>query len=376
MPAWKTDNDGLIRSVNQTTRTHPCECVVASASRVDLREPVETAPTGRRASDSDLIRLAHGVYLRVCEWNEKSVAERYLSQVKALVKPGSSTVIAGEAAAALHGLPLLLRGATIPLADSGLRARSHARVRRVRNSILTSDIVEIEGRRVTDVPKTVIDICRNASSENGLIAADAAVRGWCTPTELRDTLAAYPHSPGNRRARAIIAMATDRSESIGESLTKGCVLDSGIASLYDGPCILLQQVDFHDEQGFIGRVDFYIPELNLVIEFDGAMKYSAGSVKATEETLLREQAREKRLKNLHLDVLRLCWTDVLNGRCVGFLQKVAARQRERIRAGGLVFSSDCGRFREAPLSFKERQLREKRVLARRERACRGGSEVG
>lgn len=376
MPAWKSDSDGLIRSANQTTRTHPCECVVASASGVDLRERVETAPAGRRASESDLIRLAYGVYLHVSEWNEKSVADRYLAQVKALVGPGSSTIITGEAAAALHGLPLLLRDATIPLASSGLRARSHARVRRIRNNILTSDIVEIEGRRVTDVPKTVIDICRNAGSENGLIAADAALRTWCTPAELRDTLAAYPRSPGNRRARAIIAMATDRSESIGESLAKKCVLDSGIASLYDGTCTLLQQVDFYDEQGFIGRADFYIPELNLVIEFDGATKYSAGSVGVPEEILIREQAREKRLKNLHLDVLRLCWADVLNGRCVGFLQEVAARQRERISAGGLVFSSDCGRFREAPLSFRERQLREERVLVRRERARRGGSVVG
>nr|WP_120492796.1 hypothetical protein [Corynebacterium lactis] len=377
MSTWKLDADGLIRAVDQATRTHPCEYVVASASGISLGEAVGPNVVRGVSAEKGLIRLAYGVYLGAGQWNTMSAAQRYVTQVKALVKRGSSAIITGEAAAAFHGLPLLLREASIPLANSGLRAREghssgdggawNPRVRRVGNNILPGHVVEIEGRRVTDVPKSVIDICRTAASENGIIAADAALREWCTRAELHEVLDAYPRSRGNRLARSILATATGRSESIGESLTKKCVLDSGIASLDDGPCALLQQVEFYDSRGFVGRVDFFVPELNLVIEFDGATKYSAGSAVATEEILVREQAREKRLKNMNLDVLRLCWADVVNGACIEYLREFGIRQSERIRAGGLVFTAECGRFREAQLPFKVRALRQRRIDLRTER---------
>lgn len=372
MPTWKHDADGLIRAVDQFAETHPCEYVVASTNTTSLAEAVELGSARAETAERALIRLAYGVYLGVQQWNSKSAAERYVAQVKALVKRGSSTIITGEAAVALHGLPLLLREASIPLANSGLRARErrssddgvkpkNSRVRRVGSNILADHLIEFEGRRVTDVPKSVIDICRTATSENGIIVADAALREWCTLAELQEVLGAYPRSRGNRRARAILSMATDRSESIGESLTKKCILDSGIASLHSGPCTLLQQVEFYDSRGFVGRVDFFVPELNLIIEFDGVTKYSAESASATEEILVREQAREKRLKNMNLDVLRLCWADVLNGACIEYLREFYARQSERIRAGGLIFTAECGRFREAQLPFKVRDVRQRRI---------------
>lgn len=321
------------------------------------RKAEEEAPEQRNNQKSGLIRLAKGAYLEVERWEELTPAQRFAMQIKAHVPRGSAAIVTGEAAAALHGLPLLVRRARIPLANSSVRARDprgmrdgHQRyvpnhlVRRVSGHIAAVDVVDIDGRRVTDIPKTVIDVCRDMRSENGIVVADAALREYCTNQELHAVIAAYPRARGNRHAKTILEQATDRSESAGESLSKQAILESGIGSLHDESRILLQQPEFYDAQGFVARTDFYLPELNLVVEFDGVTKYSGGGVKATESALVKEQAREKRLKNMHLDVLRLVWGDVLDGQCIPALRDLAERQRSRISAGGLVFSGESGRF--------------------------------
>jgi very-short-patch-repair endonuclease len=65
------------------------------------------------------------------------------------------------------------------------------------------------------------------------------------------------------------------------------------------------QAEFHDRDGFIGRVDFYFPAYNVVIEFDGLLKYGGGS----PEVLIREKRREDRLRALGLTVVRTDWSD-------------------------------------------------------------------
>lgn len=365
MPTWTYDADGLIQAAAQQQIKHPCEYVGAKSELGNLHGHVGSTDI----RDKSLLRLAYGTYIDCSRWNALSAFERFQLQIKALVKPGSETIITGEAAAALHGIPLLVRNATIALANSGLR-RSGGGLRHVSGKILEQDIVNIGGRRVTDVPKTVIDICRTRESENGPIVVDTALRQWCELEELHTVLTNYPRSPGTRRARELLTIASEHSETIGESITKKCIIDSGIATLYDEKCVLMQQVEFYDSEGFIGRVDFYVPHLNLVIEFDGLTKYSGGGVAASETTLLEEQAREKRLKNIHLDVLRFQWSQVINGDCVEVLRQFAIRQQQRILAGGLVFSSEIGRFRQATVPFKEQQIRESRIQQRQQRLQR------
>lgn len=362
MPTWNYDSDGLIHAAAQKQIKHPCEYVSATSELDNLHGHVEST----NIRDKSLLRLAYGTYIECSRWNALSAFERFQLQIKALVKPGSGTIITGEAAAALHGIPVLVRNATIALANSGLR-RPGGGLRHVGGRILEQDIVRIGGRCVTDVPKTVIDICRTAESENGPIIVDTALRQWCDLEELHTVLTNYPRSPGTRRARELLRTASAHSETIGESITKKCIIDSGIATLYDEKCVLMQQVEFYDSEGFIGRVDFYVPHLNLIIEFDGLIKYSGGGVAATETVLLKEQAREKRLRNLHLDVLRFQWSQVINGDCVEVLRQFAIRQRQRIQAGGLVFSSEVGRFRQATVPYKDRQLRESRIQERKQR---------
>lgn len=353
MPKWIYDEDNFIRFRNQTDGTEPAKFAI---SRVGMHRDVEIR---RKADETSLIWLARGAYMPAKTWLALNSTERFAMQVKALVQRGSATILAREAAAAFHGLPFLARGARIDISCSGCRLCQpvqtergpyipHSRLRRVSARIHAEDVVDIDGRLVTDIPKTVVDVCRTRTSSNGLLLADASLRGYTTAEELWATFDAYARSPGNVRARRLLSMATEDSESIGESLTKEVIEQSGIAEMRAGNEQVVQQVVFEDSRGFIGRVDFYVPELGLIIEFDGRMKYTDGDETATQQVIARELEREKRLKNLGLTVVRLVWSQLFDGSGVELLRRVAKEIRARINAGLPVYR---GSFRVARQGF-------------------------
>lgn len=402
---WIKDVDGLIPAAAQRYGRHPSALAITAVEEIGMNDniPLDGCNLGA------LIRIARGYYLDCETWNQLSARERFLMVIQALVPRASSAIITGEAAAVMHGIPVLLRNCPIALARTSRRSRtsrrgglsnldggkgrSFASIQRVNQQILPADIVTVRGRLVTDVPKTVIDVCRSKVSENGLAVADAALRSYCSMDELTAILRDYPRSPGNKRARDILAIANERTESIGESLTKNCIIKAGIAggsgaggsgagvggvagvggiagAKHECPPELLQQVEFRDGSQFVGRVDFFIPDLNLVIEFDGVTKYAANSVKATERVLVREREREKRLRNMGLEVHRLVWKDVINEACVDSLRTVAWECVRRVRAGGRTFSLEMGNWREAQLTFEEWTLRQRRIDERQARRNR------
>lgn len=63
----------------------------------------------------------------------------------------------------------------------------------------------------------------------------------------------------------------------------------------------------------LGRVDFWWPDLHLVGEFDGRLKYRAelGGARA-KDTVWREKLREDALRALGLRIVRWTWDDALH----------------------------------------------------------------
>lgn len=77
------------------------------------------------------------------------------------------------------------------------------------------------------------------------------------------------------------------------------------------PLPVLQE-EFFDENGFIGRTDFWWPELGLCGEFDGFVKFGreiTGSDEDAREALWKEKQREDRLRRLGNDVARWIWDE-------------------------------------------------------------------
>jgi hypothetical protein len=129
-----------------------------------------------------------------------------------------------------------------------------------------------------------------------------------TSTELAahlDRLAPYY---GSVRASRVLDFASGRSSSPGESLSR-----VNIHLLGFRPPEL--QVPFSDDDGFIGYVDFYWPELDLIGEFDGEAKYRDPRYlrgRSAQQAVIDEKYREDRLRRLCRAFARWDWTVARN----------------------------------------------------------------
>lgn len=131
------------------------------------------------------------------------------------------------------------------------------------------------------------------SPDTALVAADAAIhRGLVTAREL-EVAAAMHHrgAKGISTVRRALVGVDGRRESPGESLTAQVCLGLGY--------VLEPQV-------WIGpwRVDFVIAGTKVIVEFDGASKYTS------REDLLAEKRREDDLRARGYVVVRLIWADL------------------------------------------------------------------
>ena len=120
MPQWNYDADDIIRTGQQRECARPSTFAISRIgqhSGRDLRQ---------RAKSGSLLWLAHGAYVPVDRWLTLNSTERYILEIKALVHRGTTTVVTRDAAAALHGLPLLTHNTPIAIANSG-RTRGQSR---------------------------------------------------------------------------------------------------------------------------------------------------------------------------------------------------------------------------------------------------------
>lgn len=138
----------------------------------------------------------------------------------------------------------------------------------------------------------------------GIVAADAALRQQVTSRdELEVWMAELERTPGMAAARAAVAASSPSAESPGESLLRLILTTVGLS--------VIPQFTIRDPGGqFVARVDFFLPELNVVVEFDGATKYAAPS--GGPDTLFAEKRREDDIRRLGYAVVRVVWPDLSN----------------------------------------------------------------
>ena len=140
-------------------------------------------------------------------------------------------------------------------------------------------------------------------------------------------------TPGAKQTAEVIMLASTHSESPAESWTRWLLHALGL-------CGVLQQVYIiapNDRP--IRRVDFWIPELEMVIEFHGWEKYDGrygdGDVISTyENTAMRE------LANCGLEVVQLTWRMLVDGSAATLIAQRAAARRELLEKAGPQFTGE------------------------------------
>ena len=239
------------------------------------------APTGRDSQDTE--RINH-----------------ILRAVAACMRREHSA-IAFESAAAFHRLPLVsglpdvVTLAVPPGAWSGSRARV-----RVRVAHLSDMDVDRSGPPITTPARTWVDLARTLPFADALSAGDAGLRSsLLNGGAIADALARAQRERGCQKAVHASLSIDARRETPLESLSYARFIE------WDIP-LPEMQVEFRDDRGYVGRVDFYWRQAGVIGEADGRLKYQ------TPDDLYTEKRREDRLRALGLTVVRWSWSDMVS----------------------------------------------------------------
>ena len=298
------------------------------AAEATLREAFDDHPVWRRRdllavgiSDAlqsamirshALVRLRHGVYALAALADGQEPGERHRIDLAAAIAAAEEPTWAfGASAVLLHGLPLPFRA---PERIHLLR-QGHADVRSLtqpsRHRLVIPSATVASSSRITPTDVTVRrgvpTVCRDVAAVTGAVdlplwwqvaLLDAVLwQGESDHDRLSLLAEQWRHLGGLKHLRHAIDLAREGAQTPLETFSRLALRAEGLPE----PEL---QVAFHDAEGLIGYVDMWWSSLRVIGEADGAMKY------ASTADLMREKAREDRLRALGFIVVRWTWDEI------------------------------------------------------------------
>ncbi len=155
-----------------------------------------------------------------------------------------------------------------------------------------------DGRRVVVPSLAVIGTALTVGLVAAVSAMDGALRaGLTTREDIAARLERMRHTPGLTTARSALELADGLAESAGETRLRILLTRLGVRF------VAQHWVRTRDGRRY-ARVDFYLPDLGVVLEFDGEVKYAGPDGRAA---LAAEKAREDDLRRDGFGMGRVTW---------------------------------------------------------------------
>jgi predicted transcriptional regulator of viral defense system len=257
----------------------------------------------RLSRSGRVTRVRHGAYADVLGADDGVRHRQVIAGTWPLL--GEGAVLSHASAGLLHGLPLwdgmLQRVSFVRAAGGHARIASHIRVRL--EPLMASEVVEIDGYRVTSLERTAFDIARTVEYEKAVAVLDAALRAHADRSELAVAAEQARGRKGVGVARAALTFADERSESVGESISRARLVAAGL------PLPELQINVFDEGGNWVARSDFGWLSRGVLGEFDGRIKY-LGTADEVGTAVMNEKRREARLRDLGWTVTRWGMADL------------------------------------------------------------------
>jgi hypothetical protein len=258
-----------------------------------------------------LVRLRHGIYTLASLVADADAAERHrIDLAAALAATHEPSWGFGASAALLHGFPLpfvvparlsVVRGSGLD--ERGLRQPSRHRLNLPEADVTTGPIevgctTIVRGVATVGPELAALSTAATLSSSRWRTALfDAALWTGGTVAEIERLVEMWRHLGHRSEVLASLARARWGAQTVLETFSRLALIEQGI------PEPMLQH-PFADDRGPIGVVDMWWPELGVIGEADGAVKYQS------RDDLLREKVREDRLRALGWAVVRWTFPDI------------------------------------------------------------------
>jgi hypothetical protein len=255
-----------------------------------------------------LVRVRHGAYTFGDLWKSCDEAERHLALLRTVARLSEGRVaVSHHSAALLHGMDLW----EVPLSRAHL-TRLDGNPGRVRK-----DAVHHEGlclpeqlTRKANLPvvppvRAALESALLLDVEHGLCVVDSGLhRRLFTNEELKRQSESMKSWPDSQHLQVVTRLADGRSESVGESRSRFLFWKQGV------PAPQLQY-EVYDRGTLVAVTDFAWPELGLLGEFDGKVKYGRYLRPGEDpgDAVFREKQREDLVRRLTgWGVFRMTWS--------------------------------------------------------------------
>lgn len=230
----------------------------------------------------------------------------HLLRLRAVLRARPGAVVASHMSAALvWGLPVSYAHLDrVHVARDPARRTTRRYTRHTLHEGYPSDATtRVDGTGVVVVTLAVLGTALLCGVVPGLMAADAALRMQLTTREdLERWMEELARTPGMSAARAAVRQSSPTAESPGESWLRVVLTSLGFE-------VVPQFVVRTATGTVLARVDFLLPVLGVIVEFDGSVKY-AGPAASGQHALMAEKRREDDLRRLGYAVVRVTWPDL------------------------------------------------------------------
>ena len=261
----------------------------------------------RMLRNAAIVQVARGAYAlaELAQQSADDPARQHALVAHAAARlAGPGSVASHQSAAIIHGLSVLTpaEAGLVTLTRSPRDGKSRSVRARARVHIADlppGHVTSCHGAPVTTVARTVIDLARSLPFADGVVAADSALRaGQTSHAELAAMSVACARWPGVRRAERVSAFSDPRSESVLESIARVAFAEQGLPA----PDL---QAWVGDEDGVIGRADFFWPQHRTIGEAEGALKYD------NRWRAVSQLERDVRLREAGFEVVHFSWQQIV-----------------------------------------------------------------
>jgi hypothetical protein len=269
---------------------------------------VDDGALRRSVKSGYLVRVRHGAYTFSDLWHGTDDRGRHLILVRAVMRLSlDRAAVSHHSAALLHGMDLWkvpLTKAHLTRLDEGA-GRIRADVVHHEGRAAADDLTVRDGLTATRAVRAALESATLLDVEHGLCVVDSGLRSGLFDHEELTLQADRMHSwPNSQHLQVVTRLADARSESVGESRSKHLFWSCGL------PAPRLQY-EVYDRGVLVATTDFAWPELGLLGEFDGKVKYTRylRPGETPGDAVFREKQREDLLRRLTgWGMFRLTWS--------------------------------------------------------------------
>lgn len=312
---------------------------VAAAHGFDQRD------VARRVGRRQLVRPTRGAFVDADRWNAADATQQHLLRACAVAMTLRDLAALSHVSAAVwFELPLLASpGRRVHLARTG-PGQGRSTARQVIHLGYGPGSVIVgpadRSRQEEGQPPgaaffavrpvlAALGVAQLLGFQPGVVALDAVLhRRLGTLAEAQHWQGQLAGHPGGRRLARVVAAADGLSESPLETQVRLLLISLGYR-------VLLQRAIFTRAGEQVGRVDIYLPDLGVIIEVDGAVKYVRSDGAANTAAVVAEKRRESALVDLGYAVVRVEHDDLQHAeRLVARITTAARRVDAALLLGG------------------------------------------